>query len=82
MSRETSYFVQCFTDKLGILKAEAVTRCKSEAAALRTAQRLGETKAGVVAFSSSGDVELGDYDEEPIILSVIGRVPYEYAIKR
>jgi hypothetical protein len=42
------------------------------------AQRLSETKAGAVAFSSSGDAELGDYDEEPIVLAVVGRVPEQF----
>jgi hypothetical protein len=78
MSRETIYFVQSFTDKLGALKADAAVRCKGEEAALRAARRLSETKAGAVAFSSSGDAELGDYDEEPIILSVLGRVPDQF----
>lgn len=64
--------------KLGALKPEAPTRCKNEAAALRAAVRLGETMAGAVAFSSSGDAELGDFDDEPIILSVVGRVPESF----
>jgi hypothetical protein len=75
MARETIYLVQGFVDKLGALKAEPATRCKSEEAAKRAAGRLGETKAGAVAFSSSGDAELGDFDEEPVILSIVGRVP-------
>ena len=78
MSREALYFAQGFVEKLGTLKAETAVRCKSQEAALRAALRLGETKAGAVAFSSSGDVELGDFDEAPTILSVIGRVPEEF----
>lgn len=75
MARETIYLVQSFIDKRGALTAEPATRCKSEDAARRAAGRLGETKAGAVAFSSSGDAELGDFDEEPVILSIVGRVP-------
>lgn len=75
MARETIYLVQGFVDKLGVLKAETPTRCKSEEAARRAAGRLGETRAGAIAFSSSGDAELGDFDDEPVILSVVGRVP-------
>ncbi len=78
MARETIYLVQGFTEKAGGLKGEPPTRCKSEEAALRAARQLGETKAGAIAFSSSGDAELGDFDEEPIILSVIGRVPEQF----
>jgi hypothetical protein len=78
MARDTIYLVQGFSEKLGELKADAPTRCKSEESARRMAQRLSETKAGAVAFSSSGDAELGDYDEEPIVLAVVGRVPEQF----
>ena len=43
--------------------------------ARRAAERLAPTKAGVVAFSTSGDAELGDYDEEPTIIFKAGRLP-------
>lgn len=33
------------------------------------------TKAGVVAFATSGDAELGEYDEEPTMIFKAGRVP-------
>lgn len=33
------------------------------------------TKAGVVAFATSGDAELGEYDEEPTIIFKSGRLP-------
>ncbi len=75
MARETIYLAQGFTDTRGALKAEAPMRCKTEEAALRAAARLGETHAGAVAFSSSGDADMGDFDEEPVVLSVVGRVP-------
>jgi hypothetical protein len=78
MGRTTHYFVQGFSEKRGDLKAEAPTRCKSEEAARRAVERLGDTKVGAVAFSSSGDSELGDYDEEPIVLAVLGRVPEQF----
>ncbi len=78
MARNTIYLVQSFSEQRGQLKADAPTRCKSEDAARRMAQRLSETKVGAVAFSSTGDSELGDFDEEPIILSVLGRVPEQF----
>ena len=79
MARLASFFVQGFTDKLGALKAEAPTRCKDEAAALRAVARLGETMAGAIAFSSSGDADLGDFDDEPIVMLAVGRVPDNFA---
>ncbi len=75
MARETVYLVQGFSEQRGALKGEAPTRCKSEDAAKRAATLLGQTKIGAVAFSSSGDSELGDFDDEPVVLLVVGRVP-------
>ena len=75
MTRETIYMVQGFTEKRGALQGEQPTRCKSEDAAKRAATLLGETKVGAVAFSSSGDAELGDFDDTPVVLSIVGRVP-------
>jgi hypothetical protein len=79
MARETIYLVQGFTETRGQLKAEPPTRCKSEDAAKRAATLLGETKTGAVAFSSSGDADLGDFDEEPVIISIVGRVPDSFS---
>lgn len=75
MGRETIYLVQGFSEQRGALKEDPPTRCKNEDAAKRAAVLLGETKVGAVAFSSSGDSDLGDFDDEPIILLVVGRVP-------
>jgi hypothetical protein len=66
MARETSYFVQAFNaGRGGNLKADAPIACKTENGALRTAERLALSKLGVVAFASTGDPEMGDYDDEP-----------------
>lgn len=78
MARETMYFVQGFTESRGGLAAAAPTRCKDEAAARRAAIHLGATVSGAVAFSSSGDAELGDFDDDPVILSVVGAVPEDF----
>lgn len=78
MARETIYVAQGFVEKGGRLIAEPAKRCKTEDGARRTAEMLGETKAGAVAFSSSGDSDLGDYDDELKIISVIGRVPESF----
>ncbi len=38
-------------------------------------ERLSATKLGVVAFSTSGDAELGDFDDQPVILFKAGQLP-------
>lgn len=69
MARETSYFVQPFdAGRGGSLKADAPIVCKTETGARRTAERLALSKVGVIAFSSAGDPETGDYDDEPTII--------------
>ena len=76
MARETIFFVQAFNaGRGGNLKADAPVTCKTEAGALRTAERLALTKLGVVAFSSTGDAEMGDYDDEPTIFFRQGKLP-------
>ena len=76
MTRETNYFVQSFNaGHGGNLKADAPITCKSATGAVRTAERLAPSKAGVVAFSSTGDPEMGDYDDEPVVIFRNGRFP-------
>jgi len=76
MTRETVYFVQGFTAGRGQnLKADAAIACKSAEGARRTAERLAATRIGVVAFSSTGDAETGDYDDEPKVFFRSGRLP-------
>lgn len=76
MARETTFFVQAFIAGRGSnLKADVPIVCKTEAAAVRTAERLALSKLGVVAFSSTGDPEMGDYDDEPTIIFRNGRFP-------
>jgi len=76
MARETSYFVQSFNaGRGGSLKADAPIACKTATGALRTAERLASSKLGVVAFSSTGDAETGDYDDEPAVIFRKGELP-------
>ncbi len=76
MARETIYVVQAFrTGKGARLNADTPIRCKSSVSARRTAEGLAPNKAGVVAFSTSGDTESGDYDEAPTIIFKAGRLP-------
>jgi hypothetical protein len=76
MARETIYFVQAFNaGRGGQLKPEQPIVCKSADNALRTAERMASNKLGVVAFSSTGDAEMGDYDEEPMVFFRKGQLP-------
>ena len=61
--------------KGGSLKADTLIPCKTATGALRTAERLALSKVGVVAFSSTGDPEIGDYDEEPTVIFRNGQLP-------
>jgi hypothetical protein len=79
MTRQTVYVVQTYNPGKGNrLKADPPVPCKSADAARRKAELLAETKCGVVAFSSSGDAELGDYDDEPVIIFKTGRLPPQF----
>jgi hypothetical protein len=76
MARETVYVVQSYiAGKGNRLKADAPLACKSAEVARRKAEQLAPTKLGVVAFSSSGDQALGDYDDEPTVIFKAGRLP-------
>jgi hypothetical protein len=76
MARETSYFVLAFSaGKGGHLKPDSPIACKSATGALRTAERLALSKLAVVAFSATGDPEMGDYDDEPTVFFRKGQLP-------
>jgi hypothetical protein len=76
MARETAYIVQAFdAGKGGRLKPDSPIACKSAAVALRMAERLALSKLAVVAFSSTGDPEIGDYDDEPTVFFRKGQLP-------
>jgi hypothetical protein len=80
MARETLYIVQAFKPGRGTrLTADPAIRCKSSEGARRTAEGLAETRAGVVAFATSGDAELGEYDDEPTIIFKTGLLPAPFA---
>jgi hypothetical protein len=79
MARETIYFVQSYSQvKRGKLNADTPIRCKSPESAQKTAERLAIGKAGVVAFSTSGDSDLGEYDYEPTVFFRAGRLPVQF----
>ena len=76
MARETLYLVQAFKSGKGTrLTPDTPVRCRSLEVARKRAEDLVAVRAGVVAFSTSGDAELGDYDDEPTIIFKAGRLP-------
>jgi hypothetical protein len=78
VAQETVYIVQSFRAGRGVrLVADPSVACKSEQTARRTAERLAQSRVGVIAWSRTGDAELGDFDEDPIILFRAGRIPPE-----
>lgn len=80
MAAETVYIVQAYVRGRGrSLKAEPQVGCKSAEEARRKAERLGPLRVGVVAFAATADVELGDYDEDPVILFRSGELPHPFA---
>lgn len=76
MARETVHLVQAYVAGRGkALKAEQAMGCKTPEEARRKAERLAPLRLGVVAYSASADTEMGDYDENPVILFKAGRLP-------
>jgi hypothetical protein len=79
MARETVHLVQAFVAGRGqALKSEAPMACRTAEEARRKAERLSPLRLGVVAFSASADTELGDYDENPVVLFKSGRLPHPF----
>ncbi len=76
MPRETVHILQAYVAGRGKgLKAEPQVGCKTAEEARRKAERLAPLRLGVVAFSVTADVEMGDYDEQPQILFKSGQLP-------
>ncbi len=78
LAQETVYIVQSFRAGRGTrLLADPSVACKSELAARRTAERLAQSRVGEIARNHTGDTELGDFDEEPVVFFRAGRMPAE-----
>jgi len=76
MARETVHILQTYVAGRGkSLKAEPQVGCKSAEDARRKAERLAPLRLGALAFSMTVDVEMGDYDESPVILFKSGQLP-------
>jgi hypothetical protein len=79
MASETVYIVQSYIRGRGkALKAEQQVGCKTAEEARRKAERLSPLRVGVVAFAATADTELGDYDENPVILFRSGELAYPF----
>jgi hypothetical protein len=79
MASETVYILQSYVAGRGkALKAEQQVGCETAEEARRKAERLAPLREGVVAFSATADTELGDYDENPVILFKAGRLPHPF----
>ena len=79
MARVTNYLVQSFVAGRGAaLKADKPIVCKTAEEARRKAERMSSTKLGVVAYSTTGDAELGDYDDAPVTFFKTGRLPLQF----
>jgi hypothetical protein len=73
--RETIHVVQAFhRDEGGHLIADPPEPAKDAAHARERALRLKDRRAGVVAFSRTGDMSIGEY-EDAVILAKYGTVP-------
>ena len=76
MAMQTVHLVQAFIAGRGkALKSEQPLVCKTPEEALRRAERLAPLRLGVVAFSATGDAEMGDFDENPTVLFKSGQLP-------
>lgn len=76
MSQTTYYVVQPFErDRAGNLIPKPAQQVPSASIAIRRAERLSE-KGGAVAFSRSGDLSSGDFDDA-VVLGRFGAVPSE-----
>jgi hypothetical protein len=76
MPKQTVHLVQAFIAGRGqALRAEPALACRTAEDAKRKAERLAPLRLGVVALSATSDPEMGDYDENPVILFKAGRLP-------
>jgi hypothetical protein len=76
MPSETVHILQTYVAGRGkSLKAEQQVGCKTAEEARRKAERLAPLRLGVVAFTVTADVEMGDYDENPTVIFKSGQLP-------
>jgi hypothetical protein len=77
MAVTTQYIVQPYRlNKRGKLEAEPAVAASSAENARQRAEKLADTRAGVIAFQIAVDAEMGDYGE-PVTLARFGSLPEE-----
>lgn len=75
MTSVTYYAVLPFVrDEDGNLCPDEAVECQSTAGAASRARALAITKAGAVAFSRTGDPDIGDFSDA-VIIAKVGDVP-------
>lgn len=76
MATETLFILQSYVAGRGnSLRAEQPVSCRTADEAIRRGERLAPLRLGVVAFSVTADAEMGDYDDNPVILFRSGQLP-------
>ena len=78
MATETAYIVQSFFKQGRKLVADQARKMKTAEAAVDSAKRLEDKKAGVVAYSIEYDAQ-ADMTGDPKILFKAGELPRELA---
>lgn len=78
MSQITYFVVVPFVRERGILMAGEAIEARDDAAARRIAARFAASGGGAVAFSRTGDVDAGLY-EEAVVIAEMGEVPEDWA---
>ena len=75
MASVTYYAVMPFVrDEDGNLCPDEAVECQSPGGAASRARALAVTKAGAVAFSRTGDPDIGDFSDA-VIIAKVGDVP-------
>jgi len=77
MASHTLHVVQAFEKREGGIVAIEPKACPSAGSARALAARLAQTHVGVIAWSRTGDPELGDWGP-PVVLARTGVIPDEY----
>lgn len=73
-SRKPIYSVQSFSKARGGFAVDTPLMATGERQALRMAERLGEERAGAIAFYRVGDPEVGEFDD-PVVIARFGEMP-------
>jgi hypothetical protein len=77
MASHTLHVVQAFEERDGGIVPAEPKACPSAGSARALAARLAQTHVGVIAWSRTGDPELGDWDP-PVVLVRTGVIPDEF----